>query len=433
MENDRDTIHTFTCESPREAALKAADMGFSDIRLREHEKNKKGEYKVHVFEVFAEKPRKSKKSSGKTPGGVTGLSVRGVGTYYVTGKLKTSAPEPPKARPSLTVFGSTSMIKPAGDGWESYATFNPAAIYDSGKVHLLYRAVGAGNRSVLGYASSRDGFHIDERLKDPVFELEEENAGGFPIEKTEKINFNYVSGGGFCGGCEDPRITKIDNRFYVPFVYFDGRTPPRLALTSIKADNFLNRKWKWKTPVFMSPPGVVDKNPAILPEKINGKYVIFHRIFPSILIDFVDDLNFDGKTKWLKGEFSIKPREGMWDSRKLGVGPTPIKTKDGWLVIYHAVDDKCPYYNYKIGAMLLDLKDPTKVLHRCNHPVLEPQKDDFNIIYPCGAVIIKDTLFVYYGSRDTEVKVATANLNEFLDALTVREDAEIKVTEHFDI
>jgi len=446
-EDDEDTIHVFEGRSPRQAALKAAARGFKDIHLREQEQDKKGEYKVHVFGGVVEKVRKSKKASElvNTP------NVRKIRTYQlekedlvkrkvkpavtpaVKKKVARAAPEIPQTRPKLKVFSSTAMLKPAGEGWESYATFNPAAVYDSGKVHLLYRAIGAGNRSVLGYATSKDGFHIDERLRNPVFEMEDEDTSETTTKKFEEINFSYVSGGGIYGGCEDPRITKIDNRFYLPFVHYDGRTPPRLAITSIKADNFLKRKWKWKTPVFMSPPGVVDKNPAILPEKINGKYVVFHRIFPSILIDFLDDLNFDGKTKWMKGEFSINPREGMWDSRKLGVGPTPIKTKEGWLVIYHAVDDKCKFYNYKIGAMLLDLKDPTKVLHRCNHPVLEPQKDDGNIIYPCGAVVIKNTLFVYYGSRDTEVKVATANLNEFLEALTSKEEAEIRVAEHFDI
>jgi hypothetical protein len=168
----------------------------------------------------------------------------------------------------------------------------------------------------------------------------------------------------------------------------------------------------------------VDKNACILPEKINGKYVIFHRVFPNILIDFVDDLNFDGKTRWLEGKFKIPIRSvsSDWDSLKVGCGPPPIKTKDGWLLIYQAVccrDES----RYKIGAMLLDLKDPTKVLARSRSPILEPLAPYENegwkagVVYPCGAVIINDRLFVYYGGADMFVCVASAKLDRFLEQL----------------
>ena len=91
--------------------------------------------------------------------------------------------------------------------------------------------------------------------------------------------------------------------------------------------------------MLISPPHIIDKNACILPEKINGKYVIFHRVFPNILIDFVDDLDFDGKTRWLAGQYEIPVRalSSDWDSRKVGCGPPPLKTKDGWLLIYQAV------------------------------------------------------------------------------------------------
>ena len=78
--------------------------------------------------------------------------------------------------------------------------------------------------------------------------------------------------------------------------------------------------------------------------------------------------------------------------------------------------------------MLLDINDPTNVLYRIKEPVLEPEEDDGHIIYPCGAVVIKDMLFVYYGSRDVTVKVATANLDKFLDAMKDTEEAKITKT-----
>jgi predicted GH43/DUF377 family glycosyl hydrolase len=206
------------------------------------------------------------------------------------------------------------------------------------------------------------------------------------------------------------------------YVAFDGWSPPRLAMTSILLDNFLKKRWLWSKPVLISPPGVVDKSGCILPEKINGKYVVFHRIFPNILIDFVDDLNFDGKTKFLRGEYKIKIRPDKWDSRKIGVGAPPLKTKEGWLLIYYGVDDRDDS-KYYAGAMLLDLNDPTKVLYRTDKPLIEPDQEYENngfkpgIIYPCGAVIVNNQLLVYYGGADSVVCVATAELDIFLQEL----------------
>ncbi len=311
--------------------------------------------------------------------------------------------------------------------WEAFNTFNPAAIYYQGKVHLFYRAQGNDYISVLGYATSSDGLHVDERFEEPVYAP----TAQFEVNNNlhpEDLSLIYVSGGGY-GGVEDPRITKLDDKFYLTYVAFDGTNPPRVALTSISEDNFLNRRWLWERPILISPPGVVDKSCVIFPEKINGKFVIMHRIYPNILIDFVDDLNFDG-TKWLKGEYKIEPRPDFWDSRKIGAGAPPIKTKYGWLLIYQSVGEQ-DSSKYKVGAMLLDLKDPTKVLHRSKSAILEPDASYENngfkagVVYPCGAVVIDKTLYVYYGSADSYVCVATADLEEFLKELMHSEIAKL--------
>jgi len=331
--------------------------------------------------------------------------------------------EKTKSYPSLERFEGNPILEPEPKHWwESKAVFNPGAIYEDGKVHLVYRAIGDSDVSVLGYASSVDGFHIDERLDEPIYVPREPFEGaGSVYPKLSYYEITYVSGGGM-GGCEDPRLTKIDDRVFMTYVAFDGYNPPRVALTSIHIGDFLARNWQWKKPVLISPPGVVDKNACILPERINRKYVIFHRIFPDILIDFVDDLDFDGTTRWLKGEFRIPTRASYWNSRKVAAGPPPIKTKDGWLLIYHAVDDRDPF-RYKIGAMLLDLEDPTRVLARSEEPILEPQARYENegwksgVIYPCGAVVVKDRLLIYYGGADKVVCVASAKLDEFLEQL----------------
>ncbi len=315
----------------------------------------------------------------------------------------------------------------AHNHWESFNTFNPAALYEDGKVHLLYRAQGYDYISVIGYASSTDGYTVDNRHVEPAYIPSEDFEYRGPVKPTH-ISHMYVSGGGY-GGAEDPRLTRIDDRVYMTYVAFDGYNPPRVALTSILLDDFLNHRWLWERPVIISPPGVVDKNAVIFPEKINGKYVIMHRIYPDILIDFVDTLNFDG-TWWLKGEHKISPRPNMWDSRKIGAGAPPIKTKDGWLLIYQSVGNQDPG-KYKIGAMLLDLKDPTKVLHRANAPILEPDEQYENngfkagVAYPCGAVVIGETLFVYYGAADSYVCLATANLNDFLTEMKYSEISKL--------
>lgn len=307
--------------------------------------------------------------------------------------------------------------------WETKQVFNAAAVYHNDAVHILYRAVGDHDTSVLGYAVSHDGLNIDERSEKPAY---------VPRAKFEHPSFGkkiriksspFESGGGGCGGIEDPRITKIDDKFYLTYVAYDGNNPPRIALSYISIKDFENKKWKkWSDPVLISPPGVVDKNACILPEKIDGKYVIFHRIYPDILIDMVDSLDFDGESDWLKGERRIHPRPDFWDSNKVGMGPPPIKTKYGWLAIYQGIGFQ-DNGRYKIGAMLLDPSDPSKVLYRCTHPVLEPETHYENggfkagVVYPCGAVIIENTLIVYYGGSDTFLAVATADLDQFLDEL----------------
>ncbi|OGG02598.1 hypothetical protein A2Z33_02310, partial [Candidatus Gottesmanbacteria bacterium RBG_16_52_11] len=239
----------------------------------------------------------------------------------------------------LEKITSNPILKPiASHLWESKAVFNPAAIYENGRIHLIYRAVGDNDVSVLGYASSVDGVNFDVRHPEPIyvptkdFELSTIDNGG-------AFSSPYFSGGAY-GGVEDPRVTRINDTYYMMYVAYNGRTHPRVAMTSIPVSDFHNGRWdRWKEPVLVSPPGVVDKNACVLPEKVNGKYVVFHRIFPNILVDYVDDLEaFDGKSRFLKGDYFIPPRYTNWDSRKLGIGAPPIKTDKGWLLIYQAVD-----------------------------------------------------------------------------------------------
>lgn len=356
-------------------------------------------------------------------------NIESVGIFAIAYPVFESEPAHEHHHYKLTKHLENPVLSPkAENAWENEAVFNPAAFYHDGKVYLIYRAVGHDYVSVLGYAESADGIHFDKRLNSPIYTARE------PFEvKGKKASYEtakkYISGGGY-GGCEDPRITKIDDRLYMIYVAFNGWEPPRLAMTSILLENFLKHDFLWTKPILISPPGIIDKSGCLLPEKINGKYVIFHRIYPNILIDFVDNLEFDGTT-WLKGEFSIKPRPDMWDSRKIGTGAPPIKTDEGWLLIYQGVTDN-DASRYKVGAMLLDLNDPTKVLHRANHPIIEPTEHyenglaKFGVVYPCGAVVVGENLLVYYGGSDSVTCLASANLKQFLKQMTTDEEGTLE-------
>ncbi len=329
--------------------------------------------------------------------------------------------------PVLVRYGGNPIIRPVWHHpWESKAAFNPAALYLEQCVHIVYRAIGDSDVSTLGYAASKDGLSIDERLGRPVYVPREpfEGAGaGASYSEEIEHDYGYVSGGGAFGGCEDPRLTRIGGQIYMTYIAYDGHSPPRVALSSITVSDFLDRKWRWKRPVLISRPGVINKNACLFPERVGGKFVIFHRVFPDILVDYVDDLDFDGQTHWLEARDIITPRVSFWDSLKVGAGAPPIKTERGWLFIYQAVDDLDPLYHYKIGAMLLDLENPARVLARCKVPVLEPQASyEFNgwksgVVYPCGAVVVSGRLMVYYGASDRVTCVATAELKPFIEKL----------------
>ena len=319
----------------------------------------------------------------------------------------------------LTLVRHTNnpIIAPSKHFWESKWVFNPSAILHDGKVHLVYRAVGGSDISMVGYANSSNGFSIDGRYPEPAFFHRNEPAG----ERSE-FKIPYSSGGGFCGGSEDPRITLIGNRVYMLFTAFDGWSSIRIAMTWLELPNFLNRIWKWKKPVFISPPNQVHKNWLLFPEKINGKQAILHSISPDVSVAYVDSLDeFDGK-KFIKSEYKSGARRKTWDNWIRGAGPSPIKTEYGWLVLYHAMDVNDPN-RYKLGAMLLDLKNPEKVLYRSPQPILEPdewyENEGFKagVIYASGAVIKDGLLFVYYGGADTVCCVAVADVKKFLKAL----------------
>jgi predicted GH43/DUF377 family glycosyl hydrolase len=318
---------------------------------------------------------------------------------------------------------SNPIIEPReGNYWEMKATFNPGAIYADHRVHLLYRAIGGDDISVLGYASSDDGISFAERPDKPAY-VPFSTKATTPKEEQKPLSSAYFSGGGWNGGCEDPRLTLIGDRVYLTYTAFDGWGSIRIALSSIALQDFLKKNWKWKKPALISPAGEIHKNWVLFPEKIHGKFAILHSISPKILVDYFDNLeDFDEEGAVIRSKYDRVSNTGAWDSWIRGAGPPPLKTKDGWLLLYHAMDLRDPN-RYKLGAMILDAADPTKILYRSHSPILEPDFDYENhgfkagVVYSCGAVINEGELYVYYGGADSVTCVAMANLDTFLNEL----------------
>ena len=290
--------------------------------------------------------------------------------------------------------------------WEATATFNPSAIELGGKTHILYRTLSGDNTSYLGYASSKDGLKIDERLSHPVYSPRED----FEMKKVPNGN----------SGCEDPRLTKIKNKIYVCYTAYDSVNPPCVAVSSISDKDFLAHRWNWSKPFLITPNGIDDKDTCIFPEKFKNGYFIIHRMNNEICGDYMDsiDSNAERVDRCIR---IMGPRINHWDSSKIGITAPPIKTKEGWLLLYHGVSKS--HNTYRVGAVLLDLKDPAIVISRISDPIFYPVEDyeKFgivnNVVFPCGMVARGKTLYIYYGGADKVTGVAYMNLKNLIDVL----------------
>lgn len=282
------------------------------------------------------------------------------------------------------------LLPDPGHDWERAAVFNAAAVYENNHFHLFYRA--SDNpfflncekpdparkfTSVIGHAVSKDGIHF-VRFEKPVLKPSGENDSW---------------------GVEDPRITKIDDTYYMVYTAFGGRDWDDVRVSMVSSPDLEH----WSESVILLP-GEPNKDAALLPEKINNKYVLFHRRIPSIWTAVSDDL-----VHWTEHRILMTPRKGKWDSRKIGIAGPPLRIKDGWLLIYHGVDEN---NIYRLGAALLDPYDINRVLARQDEPILEPELDWEvnglvpNVVFSCGNLIVNDYLYVYYGAADTYMGIA---------------------------
>ena len=322
------------------------------------------------------------------------------------------------------------MSPVAGDTWESAAVFNPGAILLDNKVHLFYRALGADGVSRIGYAVSKDGVHF-EREPFPVFMVDSANmtTQHSPYSSPARFVYDrerYPSGGGW-GGCEDPRTVNIEGTIYMTFNMFNGWDSMRVAYSTITKNCVERKDWDWSPLTYLTRPGDRQKNWILFPEKIHGKFAIIHNIDlgdPSrIHIAYLNklDMHKTPSQKEAPDIHTLPDHIVAWHHRTRSVSAPPIKTPEGWLLFYHAMDKDDPG-RYKVGVMLLDLKQPNKIICRSTQPVLEPDEwyeNDWKpgIVYANGAVVKDGHLFVYYGGGDKHIAVASANLGKFLTEL----------------
>jgi predicted GH43/DUF377 family glycosyl hydrolase len=284
--------------------------------------------------------------------------------------------------------------------WESKAVFNTAVVYENGIFTLLYRAANqpfklTGEKpdpahsfeSVIGYAVSTDGLNF-ERMDKPVF------VGETAQEKW---------------GVEDPRISKIEDIYYMLYTGFGGRNWDDIRITLATSQDLLS--WERRGIVLDEP----NKDAALFPEKINGRYVLLHRRLPHIWLGFSEDL-----VHWDQHQIIMETRLDSWEEKKIGIAGPPIKMEEGWLLIYHGVDNN---HVYRLGLAVLDLQDPTKVIYRQSEPILEPElsweKEGLvpNVVFSCGAAELEDEIYVYYGAADTVIGVASLNKGELKEKL----------------
>lgn len=280
------------------------------------------------------------------------------------------------------------VLSPSELYWESKDLFNPTSIEVYGRIALLYRAedstgIGIWNgTSRIGLAWSEDGIHFKKEEK-PVLE---------PTEPYE-----------LPGGCEDPRIVKIEGTYYLTYTAYDGKMA-RLCMASSK-DLY---KWKKHGPLF--PNLRWTKAGAIVPQKINGKYYMFFGEHGIWLASSPDLINWELINK----DHILPLRENMFDSDVTECGPTPIINDKGILLVYNGAERSNNTRTYRTGYAYFSKEDPAKLLYRSNEPFFEPQEISektgqvANVVFVEGLTYFNNKWFMYYGMADSHIGVAVS-------------------------
>ncbi len=282
--------------------------------------------------------------------------------------------------------------------YRANTVFNPAAARLDGETILVMRVEDLRGLSLLHLARSSDGvsdWRIDE---EPWMRPHP----GYPEE---------------IWGVEDPRATWLPERDEWALVYTAySQRGPMVSLAVTKDFRSVRRLGPAMPPE--------DKDAALFPRRFDGRWLMIHRPTPlrggaHIWLSYSPDLRH-----WGDHSLLLEARDGAWwDAGKIGLGPPPLETAEGWLLMYHGVHLTAGGPIYRVGLALLDLEDPRKVMHRSDEWVFGPRApyersgDVDDVVFPCGWVLgpEADELHMYYGSGDSVIAMATASLTEVLD------------------
>jgi predicted GH43/DUF377 family glycosyl hydrolase len=287
------------------------------------------------------------------------------------------------------------------------SVFNAGAVKVGEESLLLLRVEDRRGLSHLTVARSKDGltkWRVDPR---PTLAAD-------PVGHPEEI-----------WGIEDPRICRMDGetRHIIAYTAYSKGGPLVSLATTEDFEQFQRLG-----PVM--PPD--DKDAAIFPVLFGGRYAMLHRPAATMLglgahiwLSYSPDLKH-----WGDHQIVVRARHGgWWDANKIGLSPPPLRTDEGWLVMYHGVRLTVSGGIYRLGLALLDLEDPAKVLLRGDEWVLAPEEtyeregDVHDVVFPCGWIVEGDDLRLYYGAADTSIAVATAKVSELLDWLHQHSEA----------
>ena len=336
---------------------------------------------------------------------------------------------------SIEKFGL--ILSPTEREFENNGVFNPGIYQEENTIHIFYRAVQNGNLSTIGYAKAEGPLKITERHEKPLITRD------FDYEKH---------------GVEDPRVVKIEDTYYMTYTAYDGINAMGALATSKDLMNWekhgiitpkvnyqeyekllqccdkhhLNPKYHHYYRLFAQI-GLVDdkfrlvrdKDIVLFPKKINGKFVMLHRLWPGIQIvyfDHWDDLTesfWENYLKSLTMHIVLDPK-GLFEINYIGAGGPPIETEFGWLLIYHGVQETETGRTYHAKAALLQIDQPENVISRLPYPIFSPTKDwekdgvVNNVVFTTGDALFGNDLYVYYGAADKHVAVAKLNIDELL-------------------
>ncbi len=340
----------------------------------------------------------------------------------------------------ITVQKHGIILSPTDNTFEGNGVLNPGIYQENNAVHIFYRAVEEGNFSTIGYAKTDGPLKIANRHAQPLITREWE------YEKH---------------GVEDARIVKIDDVYYLTYTAYDGINAMGALAVSTDLIHFekkglitpqigykhykhlveccdqgkINPKY-YHYPHLFEEIGLMDdaqrmirdKDIVLFPRKINGKFAMLHRIWPGIQLVCFDDWAelttefWEEYLKFLHSHIVLDPKHDF-EASYLGGGAPPIETEDGWLMIYHGVEETARGKVYHASAALLQLNDPTNEISRLACPLFSPSKDwekegvVNHVVFPTGTALFGDDLYLYYGAADKHIAVASLNIDELLHEL----------------